>query len=25
MKVLNEELRIFNDLRSAFQTKGKAK
>jgi hypothetical protein len=25
MKVLNEELRIFNDLRGAFQTKGAAK
>jgi hypothetical protein len=25
MKVLNEELRIFNDIRSAIQTKGKSK
>ena len=25
MKVLNEELRIFNDLRSAFQAKGRGK
>ena len=25
MRVLNEELRIFNDLRSAFQAKGRGK